>query len=555
MDFRRVLLFFALSLLSIFLYSEVVGRFYGKRGAVPRREEVARSAQQTPPEAAVGSREPQPPAQPEIPAEVPLPPGRAVVVDTDLLRAEWTTTGARLRSLQLKHYRKEAAAGSPPLELVDVDTQDLPVGVFVPARDNFSDARISYTVDGGDLTLRGSESGTLVFKGSDSGLEIEKEVRFFGDQYPIDVTVRIRGQEIGNPATAAVTLSTLVPPPTNGGGGWFGGGYNAGAATTRQVLALDGKRLEHVTLQQLETETVVFDAARWAGFGNQYFITVAIPQTTAPEASGARMVAPRRRAGQPAVVQLEMPMSGSPLAASARLYFGPKDLSVLHAVAPELDRAIDFGWFWFVAVPLHWCLVAFHKLTGNYGVDIILVSTLIKVLFIPLTQKSMESMRAMQRLQPEMTKIRERFKDDAQRLQKEMMELYRRHRVNPLSGCLPMLLQIPFFVGLYNTLLNAIELRHAPFMLWIADLSAPERLMVGGIGIPMLAIAMGASMLVQQWMAPAAGDPAQRRMMMIMPVLFTFMFINFPSGLVLYWLVNNVLTIAQQYFVLNRTAG
>ncbi len=552
MDFRRVLLFFALSLLSIFLYSELVGRLYGKRAVGDRPEEVARSAPQAPDETGAGTQDPQAPAKPEIPAVAPLPPGRTVVVETDVLRAEWTTTGARLRSLQLKQYRADAVAGSPPLELVDADTHDLPVGVFVPAHD-FSDARVIYSVDGSDLTLRGGESGTLVFKGSESGLELEKEVRFVGNEYPMDMTVRIRGQEIGNPATVAVTLSTLVPP-ASGGGGWLGGGYDAATAIARQVLALDGRRLEHVPLQQLENEAVIFDAARWGGFGNQYFITVAIPQTSA-NVHGARMVAPRRREGQPAVVQLEMPMSGAPFEAGARLYFGPKDLSVLQSAAPELDRAIDFGWFWFVAMPLHWCLVALHKLTGNYGVDIILVSALIKVLFIPLTAKSMESMRAMQRLQPEMTKIRERFKDDAQRLQKEMMELYRRHRVNPLSGCLPMLLQIPFFVGLYNTLLNAIELRHAPFMLWITDLSAPERLMVGGIGIPMLAIAMGASMLVQQWMAPAAGDPAQRRMMMIMPVLFTFMFINFPSGLVLYWLVNNVLTIAQQYFVLNRAAG
>jgi YidC/Oxa1 family membrane protein insertase len=353
-----------------------------------------------------------------------------------------------------------------------------------------------------------------------------------------------------------VTLSALPPAAGEpGGGGWFGGGYNAQQAAAQQVIALDGRRLKHIPFGDIERESVVFDAARWGGFGSQYFIGVALPQTGDSASAGTRLVVPRRRASAPAVVQVEMTMRGSPQAIAARLYFGPKDLGALKAAGPTLDRAVDFGLFWFVAVPLHWCLLALHALTGNYGVDIILVSTLIKVLFIPLTAKSMESMRAMQRLQPEMAKIRERFKDDAQRLQKETMELYRRHHVNPLSGCLPMLLQIPFFVGLYNTLLNAIELRHAPFVLWITDLSSPERLTVAGVGIPMLGIAMGASMLVQQWMAPAAGDPAQRRMMMIMPVLFTFMFINFPSGLVLYWLVNNLLTIAQQYFVLTRAAG
>ena len=181
----------------------------------------------------------------------------------------------------------------------------------------------------------------------------------------------------------------------------------------------------------------------------------------------------------------------------------------------------------------------------------------IKVLFIPLTQQSFESMRAMQKLQPQMAKIRERFKDKPDEMNKEIMELYRRHKVNPLGGCLPMVLQIPVFIGLYQALLNAIELRHAPFICWITDLSAPDRLgsiqlpFVEHPGIPVLTLLMGVSMFVQQWMTPPAADPAQQRVMMIMPLMFTFMFINFPSGLALYWLVNNVLTIAQQY-TMNR---
>jgi YidC/Oxa1 family membrane protein insertase len=163
-------------------------------------------------------------------------------------------------------------------------------------------------------------------------------------------------------------------------------------------------------------------------------------------------------------------------------------------------------------------------------------------------------MREMQKLQPQMLKLREKHKDDQATLQKEMMELYRRHRVNPLSGCLPMLLQLPIFVGLYNALVHAIELRHAPFMLWINDLSAPDWLMIGGIGIPVLTLLMGASMFVQQWLTPQQGDPMQQRMMMIMPLVFTFMFVNFPAGLVLYWLVNNVLSIGQQYLMLRTPA-
>jgi YidC/Oxa1 family membrane protein insertase len=166
----------------------------------------------------------------------------------------------------------------------------------------------------------------------------------------------------------------------------------------------------------------------------------------------------------------------------------------------------------------------------------------------------------MQKLQPQMAHIREKYKDDSETMNREIMELYKRHKVNPLGGCLPMVLQIPVFIGLYNALLNSVEMRHAPFMWWITDLSAPDRLgelqlpFVQGAGIPILTLVMGASMFVQQWMTPAAGDPAQQRVMMIMPVMFTFMFVNFPSGLVLYWLVNNVLTIAQQVYMNRKPA-
>jgi YidC/Oxa1 family membrane protein insertase len=252
-----------------------------------------------------------------------------------------------------------------------------------------------------------------------------------------------------------------------------------------------------------------------------------------------------------AVVSVEaVPVDGQ---AGFSVYTGPKEREALAQAGHELDRAVDFGWFWFIAIPLLQALRALHGLTGNYGIAIIVLTTLVKVATIPLTQTTIRNMREMQKIQPQMTKLRERFKDDAAELQKEMMELYRRHRVNPFSGCLPMLLQLPIFVGLYNALLHAIELRHAPFALWIQDLSAPDRLPVVGFGIPVLTLLMGASMVLQTWLSPQQGDPTQQRMMMLMPLVFTFMFINFPAGLVLYWLVNNVLSIAQQYVMLRST--
>jgi YidC/Oxa1 family membrane protein insertase len=263
-----------------------------------------------------------------------------------------------------------------------------------------------------------------------------------------------------------------------------------------------------------------------------------------------------KRRGDTLETQLLLP--AGTFSANVDVFAGPKEIPVLESTGHSLRRAVDLGWFTFVAQPLLQALTWSHRLTGNYGIDIILLTVLIKILFIPLTQKSLQSMREMQKLQPQMAKLREQLKDKPDEMNKEIMELYRRHKVNPLGGCLPMVLQIPVFVGLYNALLNAVELRHAPFAGWINDLSAPDRLgamalpFVEPPGVPVLTILMGATMFIQQWMTPmAGGDPTQQRVMLIMPVMFTFMFISFPAGLTLYWLVNNILTIAQQY-AMNR---
>ena len=220
---------------------------------------------------------------------------------------------------------------------------------------------------------------------------------------------------------------------------------------------------------------------------------------------------------------------------------------------------MDYGWFSFMAIPLVWLLTIFNRFTGNYGIDIIILTILIKIAFYPLTKKSMASMKKMQELGPIMKQIKEKYKDDKARQQQETMNLYKTYKINPLSGCLPMVLQIPVFIALYKGLLVAIELRHAPFMLWINDLSAPEHLWdlsVAGYTLPirLLPLLMGISMFVQQKMSPSGGmDPAQQKMMLFLPLIFTFMFWGFPTGLTIYWLVNNLLSIGQQ-LIQNRQA-
>jgi YidC/Oxa1 family membrane protein insertase len=235
------------------------------------------------------------------------------------------------------------------------------------------------------------------------------------------------------------------------------------------------------------------------------------------------------------------------------VYLGPKGFDDLEHAGHDLVQAVDLGWFWFIAKPLLLMLRMIEAAVGNYGWAIILLTLAVRVMFYPVNKKQIEAMKGMQRIQPEVKKIQEKYKDDREKMNVEMMELYRRHKVNPLSGCLPMLVQLPVFIGLYNVLLQSIELRHAPFLGWMHDLSQPDRLgslaipFVEPAGIPVMTLLMGASMILQQKMTPSTADPAQQRAMLFMPVVFTVMFVNFPAGLVLYWLSNNILSIAQQW--------
>jgi YidC/Oxa1 family membrane protein insertase len=244
--------------------------------------------------------------------------------------------------------------------------------------------------------------------------------------------------------------------------------------------------------------------------------------------------------------------TGDTVRSAARVFAGPKKASRLEAIGQGLDGLIDYGWFALLAKPLVFVMRASDRVTGNYGIDIILLTIVIKILFFPLTQKSMASMRKTQELAPVLNKLKEKYKGDTQKLNQETMNLYKTYKINPLSGCLPMLAQIPVFIALYKGLLVTIELRHAPFFLWINDLSAPEHLWdlhVAGYTLPfrLLPLLMGISMYIQQKMSPTPTmEATQQKIMLLMPVIFTFMFWSFPTGLVIYWLVNNILSIGQQ---------
>ena len=243
----------------------------------------------------------------------------------------------------------------------------------------------------------------------------------------------------------------------------------------------------------------------------------------------------------------------APVSLECTYYIGPKESKRLDAAPNHLDKALDYGFFSIVAKPLIWLLQFLYAYVHNYGVAIILMTIIIKLIFWPLSQKSYRSMQQMKQLQPLMVKIREKYADDKEAMNREVMQLYKTYKVNPAGGCLPILVQLPVFIGLYKALLNSIELRHAPFISslpftdipWLTDLASPDPFFI----TPLL---MGATMLLQQKMTPTPGDPTQAKIMMLMPIIFTGLFLTFPSGLVVYWLVNNVISIGQQWWHLRK---
>ena len=547
---RNALLAVAISIAILLVYYEVL---------LPRLYPAPPKS--SPPLGAPAERAERDPARdPEIPELEPLPelapaaieaaaPAIAaladapeVTIETDLYTAVFTAAGGRLRSLTLKAYSTSNAPGSPPLEMVVPGSGGrLPMGLELRGEQMVSDDGVLYEIRGDSRRLSGEEEASLSLFWRASGITVEKRLRFRGDSYPFFLDVVPQEVPAG---TVEIGLSWLKGISADDESGGLAGVFQG------VVAVVDGK-LVHKAFSDLDKGEVLTGDVGWAAYGSTYFISAVIPE------NGENTRLWMRVQNQTAETRVLSRTSGS-TPVSFELYVGPKETEALEGAGHGLQKAVDYGYFAFIAVPMLQVLRFLHYVTGNWGVAIVLLTLGIKILFIPLTQKSFKSMREMQKLQPQMQKLREKLKDTPEQMNKEIMELYRRHKVNPLSGCLPMVLQIPVFIGLYNALLNAIELRHAPFMLWINDLSVPDRLgslpipFVEPPGIPVLTVIMGASMLVQQWMTPAMGDPMQQRMMMIMPLIFTVMFVNFPAGLVLYWLVNNVLTIAQQYVMMRK---
>ena len=567
---RRVLLAVTLSFLVLVLYQQWIGPppvvesvpgepVAGTAGSpgLPEASAARTAAVETPGTAAASAAVADPQPAPGSPAVVPVVADdrqRTVVVESDFVLAEFDNRGAELVSWRLKHYVDD---NGEPVELAMPEAaagRSRPFSLLVPGRPDLT-ARLDDALfrPSADRLRLGPEAEALAFEYEDSsGLRVRKTFRFqpSPDQpYVLEFD-------------AAVTTAEGVQPTTTAWGPGLGGVRTDTSWFVFQQLpatVLYGRPIEDGLAQDLDVYRALpadvperpsyegqFD---FAGIDNHYFLSVALP--------GAR--ASRVDYRPLSVIELEHDLVEYEISLEAGagglpFFIGPKDFDLLAAVHPDLVRAIDFGFLSVIVVPLHRTLKWIHGFVGNYGWSIILLTVLINIVIFPLRHKSVVSMRKMQELQPEMKAIQARYAglkatDPArQKMNQEVMELYRRHGANPASGCLPMLLTMPILIAFYRLLSMAVELRGAPFLGWIDDLSVQDPFYV----TPLI---MGASMVYQQRLQPAgAASPEQQRIMTLMPVLFTVMFLWAPSGLVIYWLTSNVLGIGQTV-VTNRIAG
>jgi YidC/Oxa1 family membrane protein insertase len=411
---------------------------------------------------------------------------------------------------------------------------------------NTGNKDVVYHVKEASLNLdQDSPPRDLVFSTTTpNGVTINQTFRIYSDRYPIDINVDLSNTSTNDiEGNLKATLRNYPPKDKKSYYSFIG-----------LALLLNGE-LETIAVKKVEEDQIFSGRIGWVAYENDYFMSAIIPD----EQRRASFQGRHLDSGLLEAIYIS-PLTVIPaqqgLSVPFTIFLGPRDLTYLKPLNKKLEIAINFGWTDIIAKPLLHALRFFHKYVKNYGVAIILLTILIKILFWPLTHKSYKSMKEMQKLQPLMAKIREKYKNNKEQMNKELMGLYKTYKVNPMGGCLPMLIQMPVFFALFRILGSSTELRHAPFFLWINDLSAPDRLfhfsfqipfMSPPYGIPILTLLMGASMFLQQKMTPTPGDPSQAKIMMFLPIIFTFMFINFPSGLVLYWLTNNILSIGQQY--------
>lgn len=467
-----------------------------------------------------------------------------LIVDTDLYTATFSEEGGVLTSFVLKKYKEVNNADSPGMQIIRLDgTQGYPLGF---SWGSILPKTTFYTSDSSSIEFQDNKAN-FVMKGQGNGLEVKRNYSFSKDSYLVSLVVQVKNvssdvlqgagtlHQFGSPAIEDSLAKRFL---------FSGPAYYAADSK----VEIDGDEFKKGPL-------TITGQADWIACECNYFMNAVLLE---PNSMESLIV---QSAGSDVVQmtingKLDTLQPGEVKTYSYTLFIGPKKLDLLKSAGSNLDKAINYGWLAIIAQPTLALLNFFYGIFKNYGLAIILVTIIFKAVLWPVSQKSAKSMKNMQKLQPEMAKLKEKYKGESARRNQEVAKLYKANKVNPLAGCIPMLIQIPVFFALYKVLFMAVELRHAPFMLWINDLSSPDRLSLGFDipyvgGLPVLTMLMGISMFLQMKMTATNVGPRQAKMLTLIPVVFTALFVNFASGLVLYWLVNNLLAIFQ-YSMNNR---
>jgi YidC/Oxa1 family membrane protein insertase len=495
-----------------------------------------------------------PPLKPQTPLKEsvsePVKPSRTITVNLPLYTAKISEKGAVFKSVVLKKYRETIDPNSPFYEMINPDLSQgtVRIGFAGNSFQGIDDAIFSANLEKDSVDIKNKDKEISFSWTSPKGVVVEKTYLFSPETYVISLSVTVKN---GSDQTIKdnLTLSLLEKVPEKVSRYGFEG-----------PSALINNKLEQIKTKKIKKQDVYPGTLKWIAVQDRYFISAIMPDE-AVDASMHLSINDDEILKNTYIQPEQVIQPETQHVFKYKLFFGPKSMTVLKSVDYDLIKAVNFGMFDILAKPCVYIMNFIYGFIPNYGVAIIILTILSKILLWPLGNKSYKSMAAMKKIQPLMAEIKEKYKDDKKRMNEEMMGLYKTYKVNPLGGCLPMVVQIPVFFALYRMLYEAIELRHAPFFWWINDLSAPDRLfrfdfsipfMQPPYGIPVLTIIMGVTMFIQQKMSPPAGDPTQAKMMMMMPIVFTVIFINFSSGLVLYWLVNNIISVAQQYYITKK---
>lgn len=467
--------------------------------------------------------------------------GKLITVTTDKLIVKIDTLGGDVVDAKLLDYPESRGSKAPFLLLNDqaATRYIAQSGVLSKSGPDTSKDQARYVTSQYDYTFPPNEDLIVVkLDWKKDGINVEKRLVFTRGSYEVKVSYEIDNQSHnvweGNLYTQLMRTNT---PPVSHSGIVSLATYFGAAISTAD------KPFQKISFKEMtEKNLSVTSQDGWAAMIQHYFISAWVPPTAATSTYYSRVTTD----GLYTIGMIGAPLSapsGTKVSTNTKLYLGPAIASELDKTAPRLRLTIDYGWFWFISGIIFWMMQKIYDVVGNWGWSIVLVTIVIKLLFYQLSAKSYRSMAMMKKLQPRIEALKSQFGSDKQKFTQATMELYRKEKVNPMSGCLPILIQIPVFIALYWVLVESVQLRQAPFIFWIHDLSLQDPYYV-------LPILMGLSMFIQQRLNPPPPDPVQAKVMMLMPVVFTILFANFPAGLMLYWFVNNTLSFLQQWYVM-----